>query len=87
MNLFLIALWAFCKAHPNASFNEFQRAADQSPNAGFPHSYRLPPIRSKSSGGLQTQLGVCHDRRFSFFIARCAVSGGDPSVSQRGRAA
>jgi len=29
MNLFLIALWAFCKAHPNASFNEFQRAAER----------------------------------------------------------
>jgi len=29
MKLFLIALWAFVKAHPDASFEEFQMAADR----------------------------------------------------------
>ena len=29
MKLFLIALWAFLKAHPDASFDEFQMAADR----------------------------------------------------------
>ena len=29
MKLFLIALWAFVKAHPDASFEEFQLAADR----------------------------------------------------------
>ena len=29
MKLFLIAIWAFVKAHPDASFEEFQLAADR----------------------------------------------------------
>ena len=29
MKLSLIALWAFLKAHPDASFDEFQIAADR----------------------------------------------------------
>jgi hypothetical protein len=29
MNLFLIALWAFLKAHPSATFEEFQAAAER----------------------------------------------------------
>lgn len=29
MKLFLIAIWAFLKAHPDASFDEFQMAADR----------------------------------------------------------
>ncbi len=29
MKLFLIALWAFLKAHPEATFEDFQLAADR----------------------------------------------------------
>lgn len=29
MKLFLIALWAYLKANPNATFEEFQMAADR----------------------------------------------------------
>jgi hypothetical protein len=29
MKLFLIALWAFLKAHPNATFDEFHLAAER----------------------------------------------------------
>ena len=29
MKLFLIAIWAFMKAHPDASFDESQMAADR----------------------------------------------------------
>lgn len=29
MKLFLIALWAYLKANPNASFDDFQRAAER----------------------------------------------------------
>ena len=30
MKLFLIALWAYLKAHPEATFEDFQLAADRS---------------------------------------------------------
>jgi len=38
MKLFLIALWAFLKAHPEATFADFQQAAERARKlTGWPH--------------------------------------------------